>query len=75
MPSEYSQDIVNALFSGQKDLSDYVDAGMKTLALDAIDDIKQQVGMNMFELEKEEDYEELETEEEETDDEADHGES
>jgi flagellar capping protein FliD len=75
MPSEYAQDIVNALFSGQKDLSDYVDAGMKTLALDAIDDLKQQIGMSMFETEEEEVDDELETEEEETDDEADYGES
>lgn len=48
---------------------------MKTLALDAIDDLKQQIGMSMFETEEEEVDDELETEEEETDDEADYGES
>ncbi len=48
MPSQPSLDIVNALFAGQKDLSDYVDNQMKTLALDKIGDLKQEVGKAMF---------------------------
>ena len=48
MPSDTSLDIVNALFSGQKDLSDYVDSQMKALALDKIGDMKKDVGAKMF---------------------------
>jgi hypothetical protein len=48
MPSQASIDIVNALFAGKKDLSDYVDAQMKTLAMDKIGDMKKEVGATMF---------------------------
>jgi|TARA_B100000902_G_scaffold255476_1_gene241906 hypothetical protein len=48
MPSQPSLDIVNALFAGQKDLSDYVNTQMQTLALDKLDGMKQEVGAAMF---------------------------
>jgi DNA-directed RNA polymerase specialized sigma24 family protein len=48
MPTQSASDIVNALFAGQKDLSDYVDTAMKNLAVDAIDAKKQDVGKTMF---------------------------
>ena len=48
MPSQPSLDIVNALFDGQKDLSDYVNTQMQTLALDKLDGMKQEVGAAMF---------------------------
>ena len=48
MPSQPSLDIVNALFAGQKDLSDYVNTQMQTLALDKLDAMKQEVGAAMF---------------------------
>ena len=48
MPSQSATDIVNALFAGQKDLSDYVDTQMKSLAMDSIEDMKKEVGKTMF---------------------------
>jgi len=48
MPTEVARDIVNALFAGQKDLSDYVVQGMNAKAVDAIDARKQEVGKQMF---------------------------
>ncbi|BCV07290.1 MAG: hypothetical protein CM15mL1_0150 [Libanvirus sp.] len=44
MPSQSANDIVNALFAGQKDLSDYVDTQMKSLAMDSIEDMKKRLG-------------------------------
>lgn len=74
MPSQSSLDIVNALFAGQKDVSDYVDARMKELAFDSIDAMKKDVGAKLFASE-EDTEEETETEEpdEETTDETDNG--
>ena len=48
MPSQSANDIVNALFAGKKDLSDYVNTQMKTLAMDSIGDMKKEVGKTMF---------------------------
>lgn len=48
MPSQSSIDIVNTVFGGGKDLSDYVDSRMKELAMDSIDSMKQEVGKTMF---------------------------
>jgi hypothetical protein len=48
MPTEVARDIVNALFAGKKDLSDYVVQGMNAKAVDAIDAHKQEVGKHMF---------------------------
>ena len=48
MPSQSALDIVNQLFAGQKDLSDYVDTQMKSLAMDKIGDMKKDVGASMF---------------------------
>jgi hypothetical protein len=48
MPTEVARDIVNALFAGQKDLSDYVVQGMNAKAVDAIDAKKQDVGKHIF---------------------------
>ena len=48
MPTQVAKDIVNALFAGQKDLSDYVVQGMNAKALDAIEAQKQEVGKNIF---------------------------
>ena len=48
MPTDVARDIVNALFAGQKDLSDYVVQGMNAKAVDAIDARKQEVGKQMF---------------------------
>ena len=44
MPTQAAQDIVNALFAGQKDLSDYVATGMNAAAVKAVDDKKQEIG-------------------------------
>ena len=44
MPTQAALDIVNALFAGKKDVSDYVATGMKTTAVDAIDARKAEVG-------------------------------
>ena len=49
MPTDAARDIVNALFAGQKDLSDYVVQGMNAKAVDAIDAHKKEVGKHMFE--------------------------
>ena len=49
MPTEVARDIVNALFAGKKDLSDYVVQGMNAKAVDAIDAHKKEVGKHMFE--------------------------
>ena len=78
MPTQSALDIVNALFAGQKDLSDYVDAAMKTVAVDQIDTKKQEIGSNMFKEPEEETPEveasaETETPPEETTDETDQG--
>ena len=48
MPTEVARDIVNALFAGQKDLSDYVVQGMNAKAVDAIDAQKKEVGKVLF---------------------------
>ena len=48
MPTEVARDIVNALFAGKKDLSDYVVQGMNAKAVDAIDAHKQEGGKHMF---------------------------
>ena len=48
MPTQSALEIVNALFAGQKDLSDYVDSAMKVVAVDQIDAKKQEVGSSMF---------------------------
>ena len=48
MPTDAARDIVNALFAGQKDLSDYVVQGMNAKAVDAIDARKQEVGKVLF---------------------------
>ena len=48
MPTEVARDIVNALFAGQKDLSDYVVQGMNAKAVDAIDAKKQEMGKHIF---------------------------
>lgn len=64
MPTQSALDIVNALFAGQKDLSDYVDTGMKLAAFDKIADKKLEVGAKIFAQQPEE---EPESEEETTD--------
>lgn len=48
MPTDAALDIVNALFAGQKDLSDYVDTAMKAVAADAIDDKKKGNGCQII---------------------------
>lgn len=48
MPTEVARDIVNALFAGQKDLSDYVVQGMNAKSVEAIDAKKQEMGKHMF---------------------------
>ena len=48
MPTEVARDIVNALFAGKKDLSDYVVQGMTAKAVDAIDQRKQEIGKVLF---------------------------
>ena len=48
MPTDAARDIVNALFAGNKDLSDYVATGMNAKALDAIDAQKKEIGKHMF---------------------------
>ncbi len=81
MPTQSALDIVNALFAGQKDLSDYVDAAMKTVAVDQIDLKKQEIGSNMFkepeeetpEVEASAETEVTDTPPEETTDETDQG--
>ena len=77
MPTQSALDIVNALFAGQKDLSDYVDAAMKTVAVDQIDTKKQEIGTSMFKEPEEtpevEASAETETPPEETTDETDQG--
>jgi len=78
MPSQPSLDIVNSLFAGQKDIADYVDAQMKSIALDRIDDLKKEVGSKLFASDEVEDSEEdvedtTEEQPEDTTDETDHG--
>jgi len=70
MPSQSSIDIVNTVFGGGKDLSDYVDSRMKELAMDSIDSMKQEVGKQMFTPTPETPDEGEETEEEQDDAEA-----
>ena len=48
MPTQSAREVVNALFAGQKDLSDYVDSAMKVVAVDQIDAKKQEIGSSMF---------------------------
>ena len=48
MPTQSALEIVNALFAGQKDLSDYVDSAMKVVAVDQIDAKKKEIGSSMF---------------------------
>ena len=48
MPTDVARDIVNALFAGQKDLSDYVVQGMNAKSVEAIDAKKQEVGKHIF---------------------------
>ena len=48
MPTDAARDIVNALFAGNKDLSDYVATGMNARALDAIDQHKKEIGAKVF---------------------------
>ena len=48
MPTVAARDIVNALFAGQKDLSDYVVQGMNAKAVDASDQRKQEIGKVLF---------------------------
>jgi hypothetical protein len=64
MPTQSALDIVNAIFAGQRDLSDYVDTGMKLAAFDQIADKKKEIGAKVFAPEPEE---EIESEEEPTD--------
>jgi ribosomal protein L12E/L44/L45/RPP1/RPP2 len=71
MPTDAAYDIVNALFAGQKDLSDYVDTAMKAVAVDAIDAKKKELGAKMFSDAEPESEEETEEPEEETTDETD----
>ena len=80
MPTQSALEIVNALFAGQKDLSDYVDAAMKTVAVDQIDAKKQEIGQTMFkepeetpEVEASAETEVTDTPPEETTDETDQG--
>ena len=49
MPTQAAMDIVNSVFAGQKDISDYVAQGIETTAVDAIDAKKQEIGKQMFE--------------------------
>jgi len=63
MPSQSALDIVNAIFAGQKDLSDYVDTGMKLASFDKIADKKLKIGATVFAPPEEE----SESEEEATD--------
>ena len=48
MASQAASDIVNAIFAGQKDLSDYVNAAMHDKALDAIGAKKVDYGKSVF---------------------------
>ena len=48
MASQASLDIVNALFAGQKDLSDYVDGAMQDKALETITARKSEIGNKIF---------------------------
>lgn len=73
MPSQAALDIVNSLFAGQKDVSDYVDTRMKELAFDSIDAMKKDVGAKLFGSQEETEEEETEDDTEETTDETDHG--
>ena len=76
MPTDAAMDIVNALFAGQKDLSDYVAQGMSDAALKAIDAQKVEVGKSIFDTSTETPEEETpeveaSTDTEETTDETD----
>ena len=48
MPTDAARDIVNALFAGNKDLSDYVATGMNARAVDAIETQKKDIGSKIF---------------------------
>jgi hypothetical protein len=78
MASQAASDIVNALFAGQKDLSDYVKDAMHDKALDAIGVKKVEYGKNAFSPtpetpEEEETPEATDEPQEETPDETDNG--
>tara|TARA_Y100000004_G_scaffold47055_1_gene51762 strand:- start:2856 stop:3110 length:255 start_codon:yes stop_codon:yes gene_type:complete len=82
MASPAASDIVNAIFAGQKDLSDFVNTAMHDKALDAIGAKKVEYGKTVFSPtpESPEGEEEVETEpeattepQEETPDETDNG--
>ena len=81
MPTQAALDIVNALFAGQKDVSDHVATGMKDAAVDAIDARKAEVGKTILapeppeeeEVEQPEASTETEEQPEETPDETDQG--
>ena len=84
MASPAASDIVNAIFAGQKDLSDFVNTAMHDKALDAIGAKKVEYGKTVFsptpESPEGEEEEEVETEpeattepQEETPDETDNG--
>jgi hypothetical protein len=79
MPTDAALDIVNALFAGQKDLSDFVATGMNAAAVDALDAKKKEMGAKLFAPETEEEPEsepeqpEATADQEETTDETDQG--
>ena len=78
MPTDAAMDIINALFAGRKDLSDYVAQGMSDAALKAIDAQKVEVGKSIFDTSTETPEEETpeveaSTDTEETTDETDQG--
>jgi hypothetical protein len=74
MASPASLDIVNALFAGQKDLSDLVNVAMHDKALEAIQQKKHEVGKQFFNSSEEEEEEDGEEQPSEENDETDHGE-
>ena len=48
MATQAANDVVNALFAGQKDLSDFVNDAMQAKALDAISATTADVGKTIF---------------------------
>ena len=76
MPTDAALDIVNALFAGQKDLSDFVATGMNAAAVDALDAKKKEMGAKIApetEEEPESEQPEATADQEETTDETDQG--
>ena len=63
MASQASLDIVNALFAGQKDLSDYVNDAMQDKALESITARKGEIGNKIFTALAQEEEPEASTEE------------